>query len=77
MKLTPYRRVMLILIKALDVAETGGMAPEDCGAIYQALEACFVASDGNVEETMQSLIDQISGIIEMKTLDEAVERMGL
>ncbi len=69
MKLTPYRRVMLILAKALEIAEKGGMAPEDCGAIYQALEACLVASasDSEVKETMQSLIDEINGIIEMKS----------
>ncbi len=71
--LTPYRKAMLILVRVLDLAEKGGMEPQDCGAIFEAMETCLVASasDGDVEDTMQSLLDEIVEIIESSHCNSA------
>jgi hypothetical protein len=65
-ELTPSYKVRLIVVKILEYAETGGMAPEDCGIAYEALSNCLDAASKHPDETMAGLIDQISTIIESK-----------
>ena len=65
-ELTPSYKARLIVFKILEYAETGGMAPEDCGITYEALSNCLDAVGKHPDEAMSGLIDQISTIIESK-----------
>ena len=65
MKLTPYRKSMLIVAKLLEFAEIGGMEPTDCGAVYEAFAELFgrLCTDEGDESVMENLIGQVSQII--------------
>lgn len=61
-KLTPSRRARLILMAILQYAETGGMEPQDCGAVYEAVDNCLTSAD-DPEVFLSGLIDEIQAII--------------
>lgn len=61
-KLTPSRRARLILMTILQYAETGGMEPQDCGAVYEAVDNCLTSAD-DPEVFLSGLIDEIQAII--------------
>ncbi|QDV37522.1 hypothetical protein [Tautonia plasticadhaerens] len=61
MTLNDYRRVRLIISKILEYAEAGGMAPRDCGLIYESLDATL-GQPGDPE----GLIAQIRQIIDAR-----------
>lgn len=56
MKLNDRRRARLIVCKVLEYAEAGGMEAQDCGATYNALDACLVDEEG--------LLDQVRKILD-------------
>jgi len=68
-QLTPSRRVKLILIKILEYAEVGGMTPEDCGVVFEAISQCLdeVCNEDHNEITMEGLKDQMQQILEAET----------
>ena len=61
--LTPSRKARLIVKKVLEYAGLGGMAPEDCGIAYEAIDNCLIAVGEDPEEVLGGLIDQIRTII--------------
>lgn len=65
MKLNSSRRAKLTLFKSLEYAEIGGLAPGDCGAIYEAVSSCLdaICKDEGDETTISGLIDQIQQIL--------------
>ncbi len=62
-ELKPSNKASLIVVKVLEYAEIGGMAPEDCGIAYEALTKCLRAVGDDPDEALAGLIDNITTII--------------
>jgi hypothetical protein len=63
MKLNASRRVKLIVFKILEYAEIGGMEPEDCGTVFEAVGNCL-------DETANTMPDLESQIHQILASDE-------
>ena len=68
MTLTPSRRAKLVLFEILEYAEIGGMAPADCGLVYEAVSNCLdtICVEQGDESTLSGLIDQMDLILAAK-----------
>lgn len=64
--LTPSRKAQLIVMKLLEYAEAGGMKPEDCGTVFEALSNCLGGVGSDPDLALEGLIDQIRSIIDAK-----------
>jgi hypothetical protein len=63
MKLNASRRVKLIVFTILEYAEIGGMEPEDCGMVFEAVGNCL-------DETANTMSDLESQIHQILASDE-------
>lgn len=60
--LTPSRKAKLIMMAILQYAESGGMQPEHCGLVLEAVGNCLTSVD-DPEAVLSGLIDEIQSII--------------
>lgn len=72
MKLTSSRKVKLVLFKILEFAEIGGMAPEDCGLLWESVSNCLdeVGVCEDDQSSMENLVKQLQQIIEADEWDQ-------
>ena len=64
--LTPSRKARLIVKKVLEYAGLGGMAPEDSGIAFEAIDNCLMEVGHDPEDALSGLIDQIRTIVNAK-----------
>ena len=66
MRLTPSRRAKLVLMKILEYAEAGGMEPQDCGTVFEAVSNCLDSVGDDPEVVLSGLLEQIRSILDAK-----------
>lgn len=74
MILTPARRAKLIVFKILEYAEVGGVAPEDCGAVFDTISNSFDAlctAEGG-ETILDDMNHQVAEILRADDWEQAV-----
>ena len=76
MKLTPSRKVKLILFKTLEFAEIGGMAPADCGLLFESVSNCLdeLCASEDDESSMENLLEQIQQVMKAKKWNQKVPK---
>ena len=65
-KLTPYKRAVLVVAKILEYAEIGGMEPEDCGIVLEALLNLLgaICEEEGDENTVAAMLDKVQEILD-------------